>query len=117
MAFSFLFLIQVNYFIFSVRGPLWTILFSNGEKSPDENFEKTFKKGVNKMLYFTIGVLVGAILNALWQHLIMGHGTLRIDRSDPEKDVYRLEIDNLDQIDRKNRLYVKVDHHADLSQN
>ena len=69
------------------------------------------------MLYFTIGVLVGAILNSLWQHLIMGHGTLRIDRSDPEKDVYRLEIDNLDQIDRKNHLYVKVDHHADLSQN
>ena len=69
------------------------------------------------MLYFTIGVIVGAIINALWQHLTVGHGTLRIDRSNPEKDIYRLEIDNLDQIDRKNLLCVKVDHHADLSQN
>ena len=31
------------------------------------------------MLYFTIGVIVGAIINALWQHLTMGHGTLRIE--------------------------------------
>lgn len=69
------------------------------------------------MLYFTVGVIVGAIICALWQHVTMGHGTLRIDHSDFEKDVYRLEINNLDQLDRKNRLYVKVDHHADLSQN
>lgn len=69
------------------------------------------------MLYFTIGVIVGAIINSLWLHLLTGHGTLRIDHSDPEKDIYRLEIDNLDQINRKNRLYVKIDHHADLSQN
>ena len=69
------------------------------------------------MLYFTIGVIVGAIINSLWLHLLTGHGTFRIDHSDPEKDIYRLEIDNLDQINRKNRLYVKIDHHADLSQN
>lgn len=68
------------------------------------------------MLYFTVGVIVGSIICTLWQHVIMGHGTLRIDHSNPEKDIYRLEIDNLDQLDRKSRLYVKVDHHADLSQ-
>ena len=68
------------------------------------------------MLYFTAGVVVGAIICIFWQHVTMGYGTLRIDHSNPEKDVYRLEIDNLDQLNKKSRIHVKVDHHADLSQ-
>ena len=68
------------------------------------------------MLYFTAGVIVGAIICIFWQHVTMGHGTLRIDHSNPEKDVYRLEIDNLDQLNKKSRIHVKIDHHADLSQ-
>lgn len=68
------------------------------------------------MLYFTAGIIVGAIICVFWQHVTMGYGILRIDHSNPEKDVYRLEIDNLDQLNKKSRIHVKVDHHADLSQ-
>lgn len=43
-------------------------------------------------------------------------GTLKIDRSYPNKDVYRFEIDNLDKISNKKRIVLKIDPNADLSQ-
>lgn len=44
------------------------------------------------------------------------HGTLKIDHSNPEKDVYRFELDNLDDISKKSRIVLKIDHNAKLSQ-
>lgn len=43
-------------------------------------------------------------------------GTLRIDHSNPEKDVYRFEIDDLDKLKNKNHITLKIDHNAKLSQ-
>lgn len=43
-------------------------------------------------------------------------GTLRADRSDPEKDVYRLEIDDFESFDRAKYVILKVDNEAKLSQ-
>ena len=68
------------------------------------------------MLYFTIGVIVGAIGYAICQRMFAAHGTLRIDHSNPEKDVYRFEIDDLEKLNRKAYVELKIDHHADLSQ-
>ena len=68
------------------------------------------------MLYFTIGVIVGAIGYAICQRMFVTHGTLRIDHSNPEKDVYRFEIDDLEKLNRKAYVELKIDHHADLSQ-
>ena len=68
------------------------------------------------MLYFTIGVIVGAIGYAICQRMFVTHGTLRIDPSNPEKDVYRFEIDDLEKLNRKAYVELKIDHHADLSQ-
>lgn len=43
-------------------------------------------------------------------------GTLRIDHSNPEKDVYRIELDDFDNLSRKKRVVLIVDNNADLSQ-
>ena len=43
-------------------------------------------------------------------------GTLRIDHSNPEKDVYRFDIDDLDSLCKKKRIIIRVDNRADLSQ-
>lgn len=69
------------------------------------------------MIYFIIGVIMGAIGYAICQHIFVAHGTLRIDHSNPEKDVYRFEIDDLEKLNKKAYIELKIDHHADLSQN
>ena len=43
-------------------------------------------------------------------------GTLKVDHSNPEKDIYRFEIDRFDDLNKKKRIVLKVDHSADLSQ-
>ena len=66
--------------------------------------------------FFVAGVLSGLICYVIIQRLAVAHGTLRIDHSDPERDVYRLEIGDLDKLNRKSHIELKIDHHADLSQ-
>lgn len=44
-------------------------------------------------------------------------GTLKIDHSNPEKDVYRFDVDDLDSLAKKKRIVLKVDNNADLSHN
>ena len=68
-------------------------------------------------MIFIVGVLAGSIIYAIMQGIFVAHGTLRIDHSDPEKDVYRFEIGDLDKLNRKSYVELKIDHHADLSQN
>ncbi len=63
-----------------------------------------------------IGVAVGSSVTNLIFYLRSGFGVLRIDHSNPDKDVYRLEIDKIDDISKKKRVVLKVDNHADLSQ-
>lgn len=63
-----------------------------------------------------IGVCIGAIVYALLQRIFVAHGTLRIDHSNPEKDIYRFEIDNLDKLNKRAYVELKIDRHADLSQ-
>lgn len=44
-------------------------------------------------------------------------GTLRIDSSNPDKDIYRLDLgDDLDKIGSKSKISLKIDPEADLSQ-
>lgn len=70
-------------------------------------------------LAFVCGVMVGVVICyvGLFHIDSMTDGTLKIDHSNPEKDVYRLEIDNLDSLDSKTRIILKVDDNADLTQN
>lgn len=68
-------------------------------------------------LFVLIGLLVGSIVsNIIFFIRYQTVGTLRIDHSDPAKDVYRIEIDDLDGLSKKKHVILKVDNNADLSQ-
>lgn len=62
-----------------------------------------------------VGVIIGVIA-FVWHYCGRTNGTLKIDHSNPEKDIYRIEIDDLDSLNKKKRIVLKVDHNADLSQ-
>lgn len=59
---------------------------------------------------------VSSIVTMIVMYLTSARGTLRIDRSNPEKDVYRIEIDDLDALSRKKKVILDVDNSAILSQ-
>ena len=67
-------------------------------------------------LFFIIGVVVGAIISFIINSLKKSYGVLKIDTSDPAKDKYRIYIDDLDKLNKKERLLLNIDHNADLSQ-
>ena len=68
-------------------------------------------------LFVLIGLLVGSIISSIIFFIrYRTVGTLRIDHSDPVKDVYRIEIDDLDGLIKKKHVILKVDNNADLSQ-
>lgn len=66
-------------------------------------------------------ILAGFVVGSLITYVAFGvqaqAGVLRIDHSNPEKDIYRLDIGDFDKLDKKNRIVLRVDHNADLSQN
>lgn len=68
------------------------------------------------VMMFTLGVIVGFVLCAINAIATLFSGTLKIDHSNDEKDVYRLEIDNFDNLDKRRYIILSVDHNADLSQ-
>ena len=57
-----------------------------------------------------------SIVTTIVMYLTSARGTLRIDHSNPEKDVYRIEINNLEDLSRKKRVILDVDNSAILSQ-
>ena len=59
---------------------------------------------------------VSYIVTMIVMYLTSARGTLRIDHSNPEKDVYRIEIDDLDALSRKKKVILDVDNSAILSQ-
>lgn len=61
---------------------------------------------------FILGVLADKIFNYLFGAI----GTLRIDSISTDKDIYRLEINNLDILVKRKVVVLKVDNDADLSQ-
>jgi hypothetical protein len=65
---------------------------------------------------FIVGVVLGTILTVLLWCTKKPSGTLRIDRSNPEKDIYRFDIDNFDSLAKQKEIVLKVDNNADLSQ-
>lgn len=68
------------------------------------------------MKWFVLGFVLAILIDVVERLILKPHGTLRIDHSNPEKDIYRFEINNLDSLNRKKRIVLKIDHHADLSQ-
>ena len=70
---------------------------------------------MNYLILFVCG-FVSSIVTMMVMYLTSARGTLRIDHSNPEKDVYRIEINNLEDLSRKKRVILDVDNSAILSQ-
>ena len=66
-------------------------------------------------LIFTLGIIFGSLVSNILFRIGAKKGVLRIDHSNPEKDVYRFEIDDVATRSTK-KFILKVDHNADLSQ-
>lgn len=70
-----------------------------------------------EVLSLFIAFFIGCAATSAIHFLERTSGTLKIDRSDPEKDRYRFEInDDLDSLITKKKIVLKIDNHADLSQ-
>lgn len=67
-------------------------------------------------IWCCIGIVIGSIISNIIFYYKVGVGTLRIDYTNPKKDVYRIEMGDLDKLKKKKRLILKIDHDANLSQ-
>lgn len=63
-------------------------------------------------LAFTLGMFI----NELLTRIQAVYGVLRIDHSNTDKDLYRLEIDDIDILSKRRFVILKVENDADLSQ-
>lgn len=68
------------------------------------------------VLLFLVGVIVGVLITWVMYRLKTTHGILKIDTSNIEQDIYRICIDDLDNLSKKKRVILKVDPNATLSQ-
>ena len=63
---------------------------------------------------FILGLIIGSLIVLIFQHCITASGELLIDHTDPEKDIYRINVNNLDDLSKKKRVILKVDNNAKL---
>lgn len=68
-----------------------------------------------EFLQIIVAVVCSVFVTCFYWHR-KAVGTLYIDRSNPEKDVYQIAIDDLDKLSRKKRIVLYVDNNAHLSQ-
>ena len=65
--------------------------------------------------FYILGLLIEAVTFVVIERVRTTYGTLRIDHSDPEKDTYRLELGDLDELSKKKYVRLKIDNNADLT--
>ena len=66
-------------------------------------------------LIFIGGVLLGIVIGIIIRNCF-SKGTIIIDRSDPRKDMYRLDINHLANLHKCKRVLLKIDTKTNLSQ-
>lgn len=76
--------------------------------------KNVFERRVEMELYIAIAFVTGLIIGLIFSR--KSAGVLKIDHSNPGKDVYRFEIDDLDSLSNKKKIVIRVDNNADLSQ-
>ena len=69
-----------------------------------------------EVIFIILCSLIGSVITWIIFSCKTAYGTLRIDHSNPEKDVYRFDVDDIDKLSKKKRIVLKVDNNADLSQ-
>lgn len=67
------------------------------------------------------GMFVGIVIGLVWSTICyvgqVAFGTLRIDRSNPDKDIYRYDIrGDITDLPKKKKIVLRIDPNADLSQ-
>nr|DAJ97382.1 MAG TPA: Protein of unknown function (DUF2897) [Herelleviridae sp.] len=68
------------------------------------------------IVWLLVGFVFGVFAANIVIHEKSTAGVLKIDRFNPEKDLYRFEIDDLDSIAGKKHIVLKIEDYADLSQ-
>lgn len=63
-----------------------------------------------------LGFIFGMTITLIIVLSKTANGILKIDHSNPEKDVYRIELGDLDELSKKKTVILTVDNDADLSQ-
>ena len=69
---------------------------------------------MNSYLIFSLGIIIGVITTRLILQVSSAKAVLRIDHSNPEKDIYRLDLDNVCNTNKKT-LFLKIDHRANFT--
>lgn len=69
-----------------------------------------------EVIMLLIGIFSGSLITSIIFFIKSSSGTLKIDHSNPQKDVYRFEIKDLDRLNKKKYVRLKIDNNADLSQ-
>ena len=68
-----------------------------------------FKKVLTYGSIAGAGVLVGAVADRIIFSTRRTFGTLKVDKTNPEKEMYSIEFDNLDCLSNKKRVILKVE--------
>ena len=69
----------------------------------------------NPWVIFIVGILIGMVIASVIYATCKTAGVLKIDHTSSDKDIYRIEIDDLSKLDHESRIILKIDHDADLS--
>lgn len=69
------------------------------------------------MEYFmlALGLIIGSLVVLIYYRCVTISGVLRIDHSDPHKDIYQINLNSLDDLAKKKRVVLKVDNNAKLN--
>lgn len=62
-----------------------------------------------EFVYVAVGFIFGLLTAVICRSLAKNDGILRIDQSNPEKDIYRFEVDDLDTLPRKKTIVLRVE--------
>ena len=71
---------------------------------------------MNSYLIFSLGIVIGSIVTQFILRTSSAKAVLRIDHSNLEKDIYRLDLDTVCST-KKKTLLLKIDHHANFTNN
>lgn len=64
---------------------------------------------------YAICMVIGAIVGCIFMKAYLTKGVLQIDKNDPEKDIYRLCINELENLERKKYIMLKIDKYANVT--
>ena len=67
-----------------------------------------------EIVYWICGVIVGIVISIVWSRTHVC-GTIEVDCSDPDKDVYRLVVNDFKSLTKNRILVFKVNRNAHFS--